>query len=211
LFSLSYLGIAISPFPDRQHHDLAGGVLAGHPDIPGVGTLFLLPVILVYTGWFIGCSGQGADTGFISYARTYLSPHGRGSGHRPDLAAQGWNIASTTTARKTPTARQAVPSRSGDLKCDLSSKPTAKLVAPSGAGSADRTDQFRFLFENDDWQAPRARPGTVYRDQSARAVAAVAAVRYNCRDAKATSSTSSISGACPRRTPSHSVAAGFTG
>jgi cytochrome d ubiquinol oxidase subunit II len=54
LFSLSYLGIAISLFPMIVPHHYSLWQAASSPDTQiflGVGTLFLLPVILVYTGW----------------------------------------------------------------------------------------------------------------------------------------------------------------
>jgi len=54
LFSLSYLGIAISLFPMivPHHYDLWQAASSADTQIfLGVGTLFLLPVILVYTGW----------------------------------------------------------------------------------------------------------------------------------------------------------------
>ena len=54
LFSLSYLGIAISLSPMIVPHHYSLWQAASSPDTQiflGVGTLFLLPVILVYTGW----------------------------------------------------------------------------------------------------------------------------------------------------------------
>src|SRR4029079_5412957 len=54
LFSLSYLGIAISLFPMIVPHHYSLWQAASSPDTQiflGVGTLFLLPVILVYTRW----------------------------------------------------------------------------------------------------------------------------------------------------------------
>jgi cytochrome d ubiquinol oxidase subunit II len=54
LFALSYLGIAISLFPMIVPHHYSLWQAASSPDTQiflGVGTLFLLPVILVYTGW----------------------------------------------------------------------------------------------------------------------------------------------------------------
>ncbi|MBA2590660.1 MAG: cytochrome d ubiquinol oxidase subunit II [Alphaproteobacteria bacterium] len=54
LFGLSYLGIAISLFPMIVPHHYDLWQAASSPDTQiflGVGTLFLLPVILVYTGW----------------------------------------------------------------------------------------------------------------------------------------------------------------
>jgi cytochrome d ubiquinol oxidase subunit II len=54
LFSLSYLGIAISLWPMIVPHHYTLWQAASAPDTQiflGVGTLFLLPVILIYTGW----------------------------------------------------------------------------------------------------------------------------------------------------------------
>ena len=54
LFSLSYLGIAISLWPMIVPHHYSLWQAASSPDTQiflGVGTLFLLPVILIYTGW----------------------------------------------------------------------------------------------------------------------------------------------------------------
>jgi cytochrome d ubiquinol oxidase subunit II len=54
LFALSYLGIAISLFPMIVPHHYSLWQAASSPDTQiflGVGTLFLLPIILVYTGW----------------------------------------------------------------------------------------------------------------------------------------------------------------
>lgn len=54
LFSLSYLGIAISLWPMIVPHHYTLWQAASSPDTQiflGVGTLFLLPVILIYTGW----------------------------------------------------------------------------------------------------------------------------------------------------------------
>ena len=54
LFSLSYLGIAISLFPMIVPHHYDLWQAASSPDTQiflGVGTLFLLPIILLYTGW----------------------------------------------------------------------------------------------------------------------------------------------------------------
>ncbi len=54
LFSLSYLGIAISLFPMIVPHHYTLWQAASSPDTQiflGVGTLFLLPVILIYTAW----------------------------------------------------------------------------------------------------------------------------------------------------------------
>ena len=54
LFSLSYLGIAISLWPMIVPHHYTLWQAASAPDTQiflGAGTLFLLPVILIYTGW----------------------------------------------------------------------------------------------------------------------------------------------------------------
>jgi cytochrome bd ubiquinol oxidase subunit II len=54
LFSLSYLGIAISLWPMIVPHRYSLWQAASAPDTQiflGTGTLFLLPVILIYTGW----------------------------------------------------------------------------------------------------------------------------------------------------------------
>ena len=54
LFSLAYLGIAISLFPMIVPHHFSLAQAASDPSTQiflGVGTLFLLPVIFVYTGW----------------------------------------------------------------------------------------------------------------------------------------------------------------
>ena len=54
LFTLSYLGIAISLFPMIVPHHLSLWQSASSPDTQLfllIGTLFLLPIILVYTGW----------------------------------------------------------------------------------------------------------------------------------------------------------------
>jgi cytochrome d ubiquinol oxidase subunit II len=54
LFSLSYLGIAISLWPMIVPHHYSLWQAASSQDTQiflGVGTLFLLPVILIYTGW----------------------------------------------------------------------------------------------------------------------------------------------------------------
>ena len=54
LFTLSYLGIAISLWPMIVPHHYTLWQAASAPDTQiflGVGTLFLLPVILIYTGW----------------------------------------------------------------------------------------------------------------------------------------------------------------
>jgi len=69
LFSLSYLGIAISLFPMIVPHHYSLWQAASSPDTQiflGVGTLFLLPVILVYTGWsyWVFRGKVRADTGY---------------------------------------------------------------------------------------------------------------------------------------------------
>jgi cytochrome d ubiquinol oxidase subunit II len=69
LFSLSYLGIAISLFPMIVPHHYTLWQAASSPDTQiflGVGTLFLLPVILVYTGWsyWVFRGKVRADTGY---------------------------------------------------------------------------------------------------------------------------------------------------
>jgi cytochrome d ubiquinol oxidase subunit II len=54
LFALSYLGIAISLFPMIVPHHFSLWQTASSPDTQLfllLGTLFLLPIILVYTGW----------------------------------------------------------------------------------------------------------------------------------------------------------------
>ena len=54
LFGLSYLGIAISLFPMIVPHHFSLEQAASDPATQGflgVGTLFLLPIILMYTGW----------------------------------------------------------------------------------------------------------------------------------------------------------------
>jgi cytochrome d ubiquinol oxidase subunit II len=54
LFVMSYLGIAISLFPMIVPHHFTLWQAASDPSTQAfllVGTLFLLPVILVYTGW----------------------------------------------------------------------------------------------------------------------------------------------------------------
>ena len=54
LFALSYLGIAISLFPMIVPHHFTLWQAASSPDTQLfllLGTLFLLPIILVYTGW----------------------------------------------------------------------------------------------------------------------------------------------------------------
>jgi cytochrome bd ubiquinol oxidase subunit II len=69
LFSLSYLGIAISLFPMIVPHHYSLWQAASSPDTQiflGVGTLFLLPVIFVYTGWsyWVFRGKVRADTGY---------------------------------------------------------------------------------------------------------------------------------------------------
>ncbi|HVW74918.1 MAG TPA: cytochrome d ubiquinol oxidase subunit II [Rhizomicrobium sp.] len=69
LFCLSYLGIAISLFPMIVPHHYSLWQAASSPDTQiflGVGTLFLLPVILVYTGWsyWVFRGKVRADTGY---------------------------------------------------------------------------------------------------------------------------------------------------
>jgi len=69
LFCLSYLGIAISLFPMIVPHHYDLWQAASSPDAQiflGVGTLFLLPVILVYTGWsyWVFRGKVRADTGY---------------------------------------------------------------------------------------------------------------------------------------------------
>jgi cytochrome d ubiquinol oxidase subunit II len=69
LFALSYLGIAISLFPMIVPHHYSLWQAASSPDTQiflGVGTLFLLPVILVYTGWsyWVFRGKVRADTGY---------------------------------------------------------------------------------------------------------------------------------------------------
>ena len=54
LFSLAYLGIAISLFPMIVPHHFSLAQAASDPSTQiflGLGTLFLLPIIFVYTGW----------------------------------------------------------------------------------------------------------------------------------------------------------------
>lgn len=54
LFSLSYLGIAISLWPMIVPHHYSLWQAASSPDTQlflGIGTMFLLPVILIYTAW----------------------------------------------------------------------------------------------------------------------------------------------------------------
>jgi cytochrome d ubiquinol oxidase subunit II len=54
LFTLSYVGIAISLFPMIVPHHFSLEQAASDPSTQiflGVGTLFLLPIIIVYTGW----------------------------------------------------------------------------------------------------------------------------------------------------------------
>ncbi len=69
LFCLSYLGIAISLFPMIVPHHYSLWQAASSPDTQiflGVGTLFLLPIILVYTGWsyWVFRGKVRADTGY---------------------------------------------------------------------------------------------------------------------------------------------------
>jgi len=69
LFSLSYLGIAISLFPMIVPHYYSLWQAASSPDTQiflGVGTVFLLPVILVYTAWsyWVFRGKVRADTGY---------------------------------------------------------------------------------------------------------------------------------------------------
>jgi cytochrome d ubiquinol oxidase subunit II len=69
LFTLSYLGIAISLFPMIVPHHYDLWQAASSPDTQiflGVGTLFLLPVILVYTAWsyWVFRGKVRADTGY---------------------------------------------------------------------------------------------------------------------------------------------------
>jgi cytochrome bd ubiquinol oxidase subunit II len=69
LFTLSYLGIAISLFPMIVPHHYSLWQAASSPDTQiflGVGTIFLLPVILVYTGWsyWVFRGKVRADTGY---------------------------------------------------------------------------------------------------------------------------------------------------
>jgi cytochrome d ubiquinol oxidase subunit II len=54
LFSLSYLGIAISLWPMIVPHHYSLWQAASAPDTQvflGIGTMFLLPIILIYTAW----------------------------------------------------------------------------------------------------------------------------------------------------------------
>lgn len=54
LFVLSYLGIAISMYPWIVHHKLTLWQAASSPDTQVflvIGTVFLLPIILMYSGW----------------------------------------------------------------------------------------------------------------------------------------------------------------
>jgi cytochrome d ubiquinol oxidase subunit II len=54
LFAMAYLGLAISLFPYVVPHTLTLWEAAGSPSTQAfmlVGTLFLLPIILTYTGW----------------------------------------------------------------------------------------------------------------------------------------------------------------
>ena len=67
--ALSYLGIAISLFPMIVPHHYSLWQAASSPDTQiflGAGTLFLLPVILVYTGWsyWVFRGKVRADTGY---------------------------------------------------------------------------------------------------------------------------------------------------
>jgi cytochrome d ubiquinol oxidase subunit II len=69
LFCLSYFGIAVSLFPMIVPHHYSLWQAASSPDTQiflGVGTLFLLPVILVYTGWsyWVFRGKVRADTGY---------------------------------------------------------------------------------------------------------------------------------------------------
>ena len=69
LFSLSYLGIAISLFPMIVPHHYSLWQAASSTDTQiflGVGTLFLLPVIFAYTGWsyWVFRGKVRADTGY---------------------------------------------------------------------------------------------------------------------------------------------------
>ncbi len=69
LFILSYLGIAISLFPMIVPHHYSLWQAASSPDTQiflGIGTVFLLPVILVYTGWsyWVFRGKVRADTGY---------------------------------------------------------------------------------------------------------------------------------------------------
>jgi len=69
LFSLSYLGIAVSLFPMivPHHYDLWQAASSADTQIfLGVGTLFLLPIILAYTGWsyWVFRGKVRADTGY---------------------------------------------------------------------------------------------------------------------------------------------------
>jgi cytochrome d ubiquinol oxidase subunit II len=54
LFAMAYLGLAISLFPYVVPHTVTLWEAAGSPSTQAfmlVGTLFLLPIILTYTGW----------------------------------------------------------------------------------------------------------------------------------------------------------------
>jgi cytochrome d ubiquinol oxidase subunit II len=69
LFVLSYVGIAISLFPMIVPHTYTLWQAASAPDTQvflGIGTMFLLPVILVYTGWsyWVFRGKVRADTGY---------------------------------------------------------------------------------------------------------------------------------------------------
>jgi cytochrome bd ubiquinol oxidase subunit II len=69
LFCLSYFGIAVSLFPMIVPHHYSLWQAASSPDTQiflGVGTLFLLPVIFVYTGWsyWVFRGKVRADTGY---------------------------------------------------------------------------------------------------------------------------------------------------
>jgi cytochrome d ubiquinol oxidase subunit II len=69
LFTLSYLGIAISLFPMIvPHHfslDQAASSISTQTFL-ALGTLFLLPIIVVYTGWsyWVFRGKVRADTGY---------------------------------------------------------------------------------------------------------------------------------------------------
>jgi cytochrome d ubiquinol oxidase subunit II len=69
LFSLSYLGIAISLFPMIVPHHFSLYDAASSPQTQiflALGTLFLLPIIVVYTGWsyWVFRGKVRADTGY---------------------------------------------------------------------------------------------------------------------------------------------------
>ena len=58
LFVMSYLGLAISLFPLIVPYKFTLWDAASSPSTQAfllVGTVFLLPVILMYSGWSIGC------------------------------------------------------------------------------------------------------------------------------------------------------------